>query len=121
MPGQQILRWAYAGHPPALRLHDGRELTAPVQGIPLGLDEEPDYTESSMRTERASGVLLYTDGLTEARRNGEFFGLARVTAALGEISASTPGQAVGVLRARVTAFAPGPLHDDLCLLAAQIN
>jgi phosphoserine phosphatase RsbU/P len=102
-------------------LHDGRELTAPVQGIPLGLDEEPDYTESSMRTERASGVLLYTDGLTEARRNGEFFGLARVTAALGEISASTPGRAVGVLRARVTAFAPGPLHDDLCLPAAQIN
>ena len=108
LPGQQILRWAYAGHPPAR-----------VQGIPLGLDEEP--RRASMRTERASGVLLYTDGLTEARRNGEFFGLARVTAALGEISASTPGQAVGVLRARVTAFAPGPLHDDLCLLAAQIN
>jgi serine phosphatase RsbU (regulator of sigma subunit) len=121
LPRQQLLRWAYAGHPPALRLHDGTELTAPAQGVPLGLDEEPDYSESSMRAEQASGVLLYTDGLTEARRNGELFGLARVTAALGEISDPTPDRAVGVLRARVTAFAPGSLHDDLCLLAARLG
>jgi phosphoserine phosphatase RsbU/P len=92
-----------------------------VQGMPLGLDDEPDYVEASMRAEQASGVLLYTDGLTEARRDGEFFGLARVTAALGEISDATPDQAVGVLRARVAEFAPGPPHDDLCLLAARID
>ena len=121
LPGEQFLRWAYAGHPPALRLHDGTELAAPAQGVPLGLDEEPDYVEGSMRAEQASGVLLYTDGLTEARRNGEFFGLARVTAALGENCDPTPDQAVGVLRARVTEFAPGPLHDDMCLLAARID
>jgi serine phosphatase RsbU (regulator of sigma subunit) len=121
LPGEQFLRWAYAGHPPALRLHDGTELAAPAQGVPLGLDDEPDYVEASMRAEQASGVLLYTDGLTEARRDGEFFGLARVTAALGEIGDPTPDQAVGVLRARVTEFAPGPLHDDLCLLAARID
>lgn len=28
LPAQQLLRWAYAGHPPALRLHDGSELAA---------------------------------------------------------------------------------------------
>ena len=74
-----------------------------------------------MPAEQAAGVLLYTDGLTEARRDGEFFGLARVTAALGEIGDPTPDEAVGVLRARVTAFAPGPPHEDLCLLAARID
>jgi sigma-B regulation protein RsbU (phosphoserine phosphatase) len=121
LPGRQLLRWAYAGHPPALRLHDGTELAASAQGLPLGLDEKPDYVEGSMRAEQASGVLLYTDGLTEARRDGEFFGLARVSAALGENSDPTPDQAVGVLCARVTEFAPGPLHDDLCLLAARID
>jgi serine phosphatase RsbU (regulator of sigma subunit) len=121
LPGWQLLRWAYAGHPPALRLHDGTELVAAAQGLPLGLDEEPDYAESSMRAKQASGVLLYTDGLTGARRDGEFFGLARVTAALGECGDPTPDQAVGVLRARVTEFAPGPLRDDLCLLAARID
>ena len=89
--------------------------------MPLGLDEEPDYAESSVRAEQASGVLLYTDGLTEARHDGEFFGLARVTAALAEIGDPTPDQAVDALRARVTEFAPGPLRDDLCLLAARID
>ena len=28
LPSERILRWAYAGHPPALRLADGRELAA---------------------------------------------------------------------------------------------
>lgn len=120
LPAQQLLRWAYAGHPPALRLHDGSELAAPVQGVPLGLVDEPDYAESSMRAEQLPGVLLYTDGLTEARRDGELFGLDRVTAALGEISDPTPDQAIGVLRTRVAEFAPGPPHDDLCLLAARV-
>jgi sigma-B regulation protein RsbU (phosphoserine phosphatase) len=121
LPGERLLRWAYAGHPPALRLRDGTELAAPAQGVPLGLVDEPDYAESSMRAEQRSGVLLYTDGLTEARRAGELFGLGRVTAALGALGDPTPDQAVGVLCERVTEFAPGPLHDDLCLLAARID
>jgi hypothetical protein len=43
LPGERLLRWAYAGHPPALWLRDGRELTAPRQGVPLGLFDEPRY------------------------------------------------------------------------------
>ena len=121
LPGERLLRWAYAGHPPALRLRDGTELAAPAQGVPLGIDDEPAYAESSMRAEQRSGVLLYTDGLTEARRGRELFGLGRVTAALGELGDPTPDQAIGVLRDRVTEFASESLRDDLCLLAARID
>jgi serine phosphatase RsbU (regulator of sigma subunit) len=121
LPDERLLRWAYAGHPPALRLHDGRQLAAPAQGMPLGLAEEPAYIESSTRTPRRSGVLLYTDGLTEARRDGEQFGLDRTAAALAELDDATPEDAVGHLRQRVAEFAPGPLRDDLCLLAARID
>jgi serine phosphatase RsbU (regulator of sigma subunit) len=74
-----------------------------------------------MRAEQRSGVLLYTDGLTEARRGGELFGLGRVTAALGALGDPTPDQAIGALRERVTDFASAPLRDDLCLLAARID
>ena len=42
-PGEQRLRWAYAGHPPALWLDDGRELVAPSQGTPLGVGADPGY------------------------------------------------------------------------------
>ena len=68
-PDERILRWAYAGHPPALWMHDSRELAAPRQGPPLGLDADPEYEEGSIRLRDPAGVLLYTDGLTEARRD----------------------------------------------------
>jgi serine phosphatase RsbU (regulator of sigma subunit) len=121
LPDNQILRWAYAGHPPALWLHNGRQLAALKQGIPLGLADEPAYAEGSLRSDDPAGVLLYADGLTEARRHGELFGLDRVNAALAELADPTPRQAVDLLRTRVAEFADGPLTDDLCLLAAQID
>ena len=31
-PEDRTLRWAYAGHPPALWMHDGQELAAPGKG-----------------------------------------------------------------------------------------
>lgn len=67
LPTEQILRWAYAGHPPALWLHNGRQLAVPKHGLPLGLHDEPAYAEGSHRSEGPAGMLLYTDGLTEAR------------------------------------------------------
>jgi serine phosphatase RsbU (regulator of sigma subunit) len=53
LPDNQILRWAYAGHPPALWMHDGQELAAPRQGPPLGLEEDPEYVEGSLRARAA--------------------------------------------------------------------
>lgn len=120
LPTQRLLRWAYAGHPPAVWLHNGRPVAAPAQGMPLGLVDNPAYDEGTLRSEPSSGLLLYTDGLTEARRKGEFFGLERVNATLAELSDPTPGQVVDALRARVEAFAHEGLTDDLCLLAARV-
>jgi phosphoserine phosphatase RsbU/P len=120
LPNEQRLRWAYAGHPPALWMHDGQELTAPSQGPPLGLEEDPEYVEGSLRARGSAGVLLYTDGLTEARRNEEFFGLESVSAVLGELDDPSPSEAIAILRARVADFSYGALTDDLCMLAARI-
>jgi serine phosphatase RsbU (regulator of sigma subunit) len=121
LPSEQLLRWAYAGHPPALWLDDGRELIAPTQGTPLGVRANIGCVEGSQRATAGAGVLLYTDGLTEARRNGEFFGLDGVSAALAGLHKPSPTEAVAILRARVADFAYGALTDDLCLLAARIN
>ena len=120
LPNERFLRWAYAGHPPALWLDDGRELIAPAQGTPLGVRADPGCVEGSLRSTSGAGVLLYTDGLTEARHDGAFFGLDAVRAALRKLQSPSPKEAVAVLRARVAGFAYGTLTDDLCLLAARI-
>ena len=66
-------------------------------------------------------MLPYTDGLTEARHDGEMFGLNGVRAALGRLHKPSPNEVVAALRARVADFAYGTLTDDLCLLAARIT
>jgi len=121
LPKQQLLRWAYAGHPPALWLDDGRELTAPRQGTPLGLQADPGCAEGSRRSTSGAGILLYTDGLTEARHEGKQFGLDGVSVALEGLHKPSPTEAVAILRARVADFAYGARSDDLCLLAARIS
>jgi serine phosphatase RsbU (regulator of sigma subunit) len=121
LPSEQLLRWAYAGHPPALWLDDGQELTALRQGTALGLGADLGCAEGSRQSTGGAGVLLYTDGLTEARHDGELFGLDRVSAALGDLHQASPTEAVAVLRARVADYAYGTLTDDLCLLAARIT
>ena len=120
-PRERMLRWGYAGHPPAVWLHDGHELEAPSQGSPLGLEEDPEYTEGSLRLPDPAGLLLYTDGLTEARRDGSQFGIEGVSTVLDELENPSPGEAIAVLRARVADFAYGTLADDLCMLAARIH
>jgi serine phosphatase RsbU (regulator of sigma subunit) len=121
LPSEQLLRWAYAGHPPALSLDNGGELIAPRQGTPLGIGPDLHCVEGSQGSAGGEGVLLYTDGLTEARHDGELFGLDRVSAALAGLRRPSPGQAIAVLRSRAADFAYGTLTDDLCLLAARIT
>ena len=101
--------------------HDGQELAAPKQGPPLGLDEAPVYTEGSLRLPGPASLLLYTDGLTEARRDGRFFGIEGVSAVLSVLANPSPTEAIAILRARVADFAYGTLTDDLCMLAARIH
>ena len=121
LPDEQLLRWAYAGHPRALWLDNGQELVAPTQGPPLGIDTDLTLTESSQRSVAGAGVLLYTDGLTEARGPDRRFGIDGVQAALCGLNRPSPAEAVAILRARVADFGYGPLSDDLCLLAARIR
>lgn len=120
LPGEGLLRWAYAGHPPALWLDDGRELEAPAQGAPLGIGPDLGCREGSVRS-ADGGVLIYTDGLTEAHRDGHLFGLEAVSAILAGLNRPAPADATAVLRSRVADFAYGTLTDDLCMLAIRIS
>jgi sigma-B regulation protein RsbU (phosphoserine phosphatase) len=122
LPHERRLRWAYAGHPPALRLDDGRELAAGRQGAPLGLYHDPECVEGAHDAVPGEGVLLYTDGLTEARHcDGRLLGVDAVGATLRELGDQSPAQVVETLSSQAQQFAAGDLDDDLCLLAARIS
>jgi hypothetical protein len=108
---------ASCGHPPPLLLH-GDELQELLlkPGLPLGLGA-PD-TSTTHAWSPGDRVLLYTDGLIEARnRAGEFLPLDIIHDSL-----SVPGvdQALDSLTRAVQHHVPrGRLADDVCLLLLQ--
>ena len=116
------LSWASAGHPPPVSLADGQPIGAVPTGHPLGIAPEIVDLEVAHVPLPAAGILLYTDGLTDARpsrRRFQPFGEARMRAALRELDAPTPEVAVNRLAHAAQLFSGGPLPDDLCLVALR--
>ena len=66
-PADGTLAWALAGHHAPLALGSGRELDPAGAGQPLGLDHELEVTAATVPLSEDDGVLLYTDGILDAR------------------------------------------------------
>ena len=118
-PGSRVLRFASAGHPPALRLESGDELTPERTGAALGLALEVDCRERAERLAAGDGVLLYTDGLVEARGGGGRYGTNRLAAALRHGKRLAPPEILELLKRDLREFAGERTTDDVCLLALR--
>src|SRR2546423_1744516 len=76
---------ASAGHPaPRIVLPDGSTRALDVHGLVLGIDGGQEYAESYAELPPDASLVLYTDGVVEARRDGELYGDERLDALLGE-------------------------------------
>lgn len=70
-----------AGHPPAAHFHCGSgrwELITDGRGPVLGVLDDPAFPAHCGRLQRGDAVLLYTDGLVEARDRGIDVGIDRL-------------------------------------------
>ena len=115
------LEFANAGHnPPYIFSAGGKvrkliEKSGPVLGIiPGGI-----YKTVSTRIEPGEGILLYTDGVTEAvNKSDEFFEESRLESYLAEHASEQAQSLVRGLHAEVKDFAKGvPQADDITILA----
>src|SRR5207244_1738522 len=76
---------ANAGHPcPRLVLPDGTVRGLDASGLVLGIDSGQEYEEVRAELPVGATIVLYTDGVVEARRNGELYGTVRLDALLVE-------------------------------------
>src|SRR6185436_10343927 len=72
---------ASAGHCPGLLAIDDRGSIVSIapEGLPLGIEPDTIFSSHTETLDRPAKLLLYTDGLTEARNpHGEFFGQDRL-------------------------------------------
>jgi hypothetical protein len=117
------LEWSCAGHPPPLLLR-GRKVIGELTNepmLPFGLGGGTPAL-STKDLEPGDAILLYTDGVTEARTaNGELFGLDRLTDLLEREAASElpPEEILRRLVRALLDYEPGGLRDDATLLLVQ--
>lgn len=118
-PATRRLRWALAGHPAPLHLGSGDELAVGQRGTPLGVRDSVGCDASECELAAGEGVLLYTDGLIEARRDGRLFGTERAQTVIRAMRGRPTAELLARLRDDATALCGGQLADDLCLVALQ--
>lgn len=114
-----------AGHTPAVIASGGRD-SAVVEApkcMALGVAVDAAYTSARLTLQRGTTLVLYTDGLTDARAtSGEMFGEARLHGAIAAGSTGTPGSLLAAVLGDVEYFAAGaPAEDDLTLLAIRYS
>lgn len=111
--------YASAGHEPPVYMCDGTGLTLPSTGPALGAGIEMDYEEGAIVLKPGGVLLLYTDGISEARRDREFLGTEGIGKLLGTChDMNSEDIAACVYRAAVH-FAGGALRDDAAILAVR--
>jgi PAS domain S-box-containing protein len=114
---------ASAGHPPALiRRHDGNVEEASASGPLLGVRE---FAEDALRIAdyqlgHGDMLILYTDGLTEARRHGVLFGVEGVQATLAREHDAPPEELANVLVDAALQHAGEPLSDDVAIMILRV-
>ncbi|MFI7074722.1 PP2C family protein-serine/threonine phosphatase [Micromonospora sp. WMMD754] len=105
------------GHPPPLLLRRGAviPLEPPAPAPPLGF--MPVVRPRVERLEPGDRLLLFTDGLGEARRDGEFFPTAdRAWRLLGH---GTVGDGLASLETALVEWVHGRLDDDIALVLME--
>ncbi len=125
-PGQAQVTLCSAGHTPVLLVSGSAAAAAPrspavlalsFPALPLGLSENHHYEEHAVPFRRGDRLVLFTDGVTDARSpRGEPFGQERLEALL----AAFPRASLSELAGHLARFQDGtPPADDLTLLLVE--
>ncbi|MFI1654736.1 SpoIIE family protein phosphatase [Streptomyces sp. NPDC020472] len=116
-PASRKSTWAAAGHlPPAvMQPHGPVSFLRLPPGAPLGVGRLP-YEGVEVELAEGSLVVLFTDGLVEARGKGAEVGLDRLAAVLGEQRGSSSDRLCAQI---VAELASDQVQDDATLLVVR--
>lgn len=110
-----------AGHPPPLVLRaDGRVDTVEEVGGLIGLFEEADLVETKVELGPGDAVILYTDGVLEARREGQFYGEERLLELIRSCAGFPARRIAERIEDTVIEFQAGRPRDDIAIMIVRI-
>jgi serine phosphatase RsbU (regulator of sigma subunit) len=113
------LELACGGHPLPLVVHpDGSVDGVGRLGTLLGTDIDPLLADVTVELEMGDVLVLYTDGVTEVRRQRtEVFGSRELIELLSGCGGLTPDEVADRIEAAVLTASDGRLRDDVAILA----
>lgn len=119
-PGRNEMAWCNAGHVAPLLVSASGALRALTEvEPPCGAFRGERYTARVADFEPGDTLVCHTDGLVEARRDGEDFGDERVRAAVREHIGASPRDLARAVYAAVGAWTDGRITDDVAIAVVK--
>jgi len=116
--GHAEIELAAAGHrAPIVLRANGRVEQVDISGMAVGLRPDTHYRAAAVRLNRGDAMLMFTDGVDEARGDDGFYGVERLTAFLPAYAGASPEVICEAVEENVVEYLDGRSHDDIALFA----
>ncbi|MGE0026478.1 MAG: SpoIIE family protein phosphatase [Thermoleophilia bacterium] len=121
--GSLDVRLARGGHPPALLVRaDGSVETLCPAGPLLGILADVRFAESGFALGPGDTLVLFSDGVIEARSpDGELFGMDRLTAIAAQSAQGSAEDVAEALESAIARFGAAEASDDRALLVIRVT
>lgn len=115
-----VLEYCNAAHPDPLVLRQGGVVEVlGVRSPMLGAFPQTEFEPAQASLATGDVLLLYTDGVVEARGPSGFFGDERLMSLLARSSEVSVSKLAGHILDEVTEYASGALSDDVAIMALE--
>jgi serine phosphatase RsbU (regulator of sigma subunit) len=119
-PARGFVACAAAGHPsPRLVRPDGTVSPLPAGGLALGVESRQEYDDIEEPFPPGAAVVLYTDGVLEARCGGQVYGEERLDGVLARRASLPADELAGAILAECSDYAGGELDDDAAVVVIK--
>jgi phosphoserine phosphatase RsbU/P len=109
-----------AGHCLPLLIREKEIISIDSTGLPLGLFHTFDYEARTFRLEEGESILIYTDGLSEARKGEEEFGVERINQIAKGLFDVPASESIKILLENLNCFTESSsANDDLTLMSIR--
>lgn len=120
--GSGILTYCSAGHPPGILKRKTTKTSLLITSSPvIGAFARLNYIEDETRLEKGDVLILYTNGVTEARCDSEFFGEERFIKFIMDLKTLKARELPQVIFNEIMRCASEKLADDIVILAVSLE
>ncbi|MCW2956986.1 MAG: hypothetical protein JWO69_1855, partial [Thermoleophilia bacterium] len=114
-------------YPSGTRMDDGRIIgdeapeivSVSMEGLALGILNDQEYEQKTYAFPPGASLVVYTDGVVEARREGRLYGQFRLERRIAEESDGGAGQIAYSIYEDCHAYAEHGLNDDVAIVVVR--